>query len=175
MILLSGSKHKISTAERYIDEISQADDLPVEEIEKNRERNADLLLDHIWTVEQFFMFYKHKLNCPSIVTRTGFSVDRGMRQSKLYDDYFKECTFKPKITRRAQEIEEKKISMFKINQSLDVFDANKQELDTSDNVDKNNSKNGSAHKTTNKKNPKSTFGRLKKSTKSKCFKITHSL
>jgi hypothetical protein len=62
MILLSSSKNKIPTAQNYVGEISRADDLPIEEIEKNRERNADLIVDHVWTVEQLFQFYKHKLN-----------------------------------------------------------------------------------------------------------------
>jgi predicted DNA-binding protein YlxM (UPF0122 family) len=62
MILLSTSKHKVETAERYIDEISQADDLPIEEIQKNRERNKEFVIDHVWTCDQLFSFYKHKLN-----------------------------------------------------------------------------------------------------------------
>lgn len=49
MILLSTSKHKVETAERYIEEISQADDLPIEEIQKNRERNKEFVIDNLWT------------------------------------------------------------------------------------------------------------------------------
>lgn len=62
MILLSTSKGKISVAERYVQEISQADDLPAEEIQKNRERNQDLMVEDLWTVEELFVFYKQKLN-----------------------------------------------------------------------------------------------------------------
>ncbi len=52
----------MNVAQSYIEEISQAADLPLEEIEKNRERNADLFVEDQWTVEELFLFYKHKLN-----------------------------------------------------------------------------------------------------------------
>jgi len=80
MILLNSSKQKLSKAEKYIKEISFADDLPLEEIEKNRNRNADLYIEKPWTLEELFSFYKTKLNCPAIVTRTGFSIDRGLKK-----------------------------------------------------------------------------------------------
>jgi hypothetical protein len=49
MILLSSSKHRLPTAERYVNEISSSDDLPAEDIEKNRQRNSDLYIEHPWT------------------------------------------------------------------------------------------------------------------------------
>ena len=107
MILLNSSKNKIRTAEKYVNEISQADDLPIEEIDKNRERNSDLYIEHPWSCQELFDFHKHYLNCPSIVTRTGFSIDRGLKKNKLYTEHFRECTFKPKITKKAQEVEQK--------------------------------------------------------------------
>lgn len=90
MILLSKSRHKLLTAEKYVEEISQADDLPLEEIEKNRERNSELVLGTLWTVEQLFMFHKYKLNCPSIVTRTGVKIDDSEKKARLYNEHFKE-------------------------------------------------------------------------------------
>jgi hypothetical protein len=62
MILLTSSRNRLATAQDYIEEISRADDLPKEDIEKNRDRNVDLMVDHIWTVEELFQFHKHKLN-----------------------------------------------------------------------------------------------------------------
>jgi hypothetical protein len=62
MILLTSSRNRLATAQDYIEEISRADDLPKEDIEKNRDRNVDLIVDHIWTVEELFQFHKHKLN-----------------------------------------------------------------------------------------------------------------
>ena len=146
MILLSNSKNKISTAKRYIEEISKADDLPIEEIDKNRERNADLIVDHQWSVEQLFQFYKHKLNCPAIVTRTGFSIDRGLKKNQLYHEYFKECTFRPKITKKAHDVEEKKTRMLKVAQHLNVFDADGHELESMGVSDAHNSNTNSAQK-----------------------------
>lgn len=49
MILLNSSNNAVQKAERYIDEISQADDLPLEEIQKNRERNSDLYIEDPWS------------------------------------------------------------------------------------------------------------------------------
>lgn len=152
LILLSNSNNKIRTAQSYIEEISQADDLPLEEIENNRERNADLVLESVWTVEQLFLFFKHKLNCPTIVTRTGFSIERGLKKNKLYTDYFKECTFRPKITKKAHEVEEKKEVMKKINKNLQVFEPDSHDLDSQCVSDKN-SFIGSSQKLLHKKSP----------------------
>lgn len=146
MILWSSSKNRIPTAQDYIGEISRADDLPIEEIEKNRERNADLIVDHVWTVEQLFQFHKHKLNWPTIVTRTGFSIDRGLKKNQLYQDYFKECTFRPQITKKAHEVEEKKIIMNKVDHHLNVFDANPHDIESMGNSDRNSGKVGSSNK-----------------------------
>jgi hypothetical protein len=107
MILFSSSRHKIEKADKYIEEISQAENLPVEEIRKNRENNKDLLVDHLWTTEQLFMFYKRKINALPTFTRSGFSLDREMKRSKLYNEYYKEYTFRPQITKKAHEVEEK--------------------------------------------------------------------
>lgn len=130
MILLTSSKHKVETAEKYISDISQADDLPTEEIDKNRQRNADLYIANPWTCELLFHYFKTKLNCPNIVIRTGFSIDRGLKKNKLFTEHFKECTFKPQITQKAQEVENKKTSMIKINESLNVFDHDKNMLES---------------------------------------------
>jgi len=118
MILLGGSKHKLFKAQMYVEEISKSDDLPVEEIQKNRDNNSDLLLDNVWTVEHLLYNYRHKLNSPPIVTRTGFSIDRELKKNKLYNDYFKEYTFRPKITKKAHEFEEKKEMMQKIDREI---------------------------------------------------------
>ena len=62
MILLSNSKRKAVTAEKYLADISQADDLSLEEIENNKQRNSELVLKDVWTVEQLFEYFKNKLN-----------------------------------------------------------------------------------------------------------------
>lgn len=62
MILLSNSKRKAVTAEKYLADISQADDLSLEEIENNKQRNSELVLKDVWTVEQLFDYFKNKLN-----------------------------------------------------------------------------------------------------------------
>lgn len=155
MILLSSSRSKISTAQKYVNEISQADDLPAEEIEKNRERNGDLVLDNVWSVEQLFMFFKYKLNCPTIVTRTGFSIERGLKKNKLYSEYFKECTFRPQITKKAHEVQKQKEVMSKIDQNLNVFDPERHELESMNVSDKNSINNGSAKKSTFKRHSRS--------------------
>lgn len=160
MILLSNSKHKLGTAEKYIAEISKADDLPEEDIAKNRERNGDLYVEHPWTCEQLFLFHTNKLNCPNIVTRTGFSIDRGLKKNKLYVEHFKECTFKPTITKKAHEVEQKKTSMIKINESLDVFDADKHNLE-SPLQGQLYIKNGSSHASNSKNGSKKRRSRAK--------------
>ena len=58
MIILSNSKRKITTAENYLVEISQADGLSLEEIEMNKERNSELVLSDVWTIEELFNFSK---------------------------------------------------------------------------------------------------------------------
>lgn len=79
IILLSNSYNKVNIGEQYISEISQADDLPFEEIEKNKERNSQLVLGNVWTVQQLFEFFKNKLNCASIVSRNGPSIDNHIK------------------------------------------------------------------------------------------------
>ena len=90
MILLSNSRDKILVAQKYVDDISQADDLPMGEIEKNRERNSDLVVDSLWTVEELFVFFTHKLNCSPVVTRAGFSMDRDIKKHQLFSEHYKE-------------------------------------------------------------------------------------
>jgi len=89
MILLSNSRGKISIAQKYIDDISQADDFPMGEIENNRERNSDLVVDNLWTVEELFVFL-HKLNCSPVVARVGFSMDRDIKKHQLFSEHYKE-------------------------------------------------------------------------------------
>lgn len=62
----------------------------MDEIQNNRERNSDLVVANLWTVEELFIFYKHKLNCSSGVTRTGLSMDRDFKKNQLLTEHFKE-------------------------------------------------------------------------------------
>ena len=79
VILLSNSPNKIITGEQYIIEISQADNLPIEEIERNKERNAQLIPYSLWTMKELFEFYKEKLNWPSIVSRNGPTINDSIK------------------------------------------------------------------------------------------------
>ena len=49
-----------------------------------------------------------------------------LNKQKMLNEYFKEWTFKPKISKKSQEIRKKNLSMMKINNTLNAFDLNKQ-------------------------------------------------
>lgn len=121
-ILLSNSYNKLTIGEQYIYEISQADDVPFEEVEKNKERNAELVLGSVWTVEQLFDFFKNKLNWASIVSRNGVSIDGDLKKQRLTQELFKECTFRPKILKKSKDLRRKTLSMAKLEDSVNVFD-----------------------------------------------------
>ena len=150
MILLSNSKRKVTTAEKYLLEISQAEGLSLEEIEMNKERNSELVVSNIWSVDELFNFYKIKLNWPAIVARTGLGIENNQRKQRLYNEHYKEWTFRPQVSQKVREAEEKKISMNKINQSLDAFNVDQNELDANIMIDKT-SKNLSAQKSSSKR------------------------
>lgn len=158
MILLSNSKRKAVTAAKYLQEISKADDLSPEEIEENKKRNSELVLKEEWSVEQLFDYFKRKLNWPSIVARTGFSIENSEKKQRLINEHYKECTFKPQVSVKVREADEKKISMSKINQSLEALNINKQDVDQNIYGDKD-SRHGSGKKLSARQNKK-TPGKL---------------
>ena len=166
MILLSNSKRKAVTAEKYLADISQADDLSLEEIENNKQRNSELVLKDVWTVEQLFEYFKNKLNWPTIVTRTGFTIfplggdsqrstfENSEKKQRLISEHYRECTFRPQISQKVREAEEKKLWMNKINQNLEVFNIDKHDIDHNLNGDKGSQ--NSSSKKQNSKNKRKT-------------------
>jgi hypothetical protein len=66
-----------------------------------------------------------------------------LKKNQLYQDYFKECTFRPQITKKAHEVEEKKITNSRVDHHLNVFDANPHDIESMGNSEKDSANVGS--------------------------------
>jgi len=108
-ILLSKDPlENVDLAEEYLNDVSIGDDLPEDEVKKNREMNDNIYVKNPWPIRLLFKEYITHLQQPMQITR---QIKGPIGQVKLIEtlnEHYKEYTFKPKINQKSKYIERKK-------------------------------------------------------------------
>lgn len=98
----------VQLAEQYLNDVSKIDDIPQEELVKNRQMNDNIYVKKPWSIERLFNEYLINFKQPMQLTR---QIKGPIGQVKLIEtlnEHYKDYTFKPKICSMSKEIEKRK-------------------------------------------------------------------
>ena len=98
----------VELAEQYLNDVSKIDDIPQEELIKNRQMNDNIYVKKPWPIERLFTEYLITFKQPVQLTR---QIKGPIGQVKLIEtlnEHYKHYTFKPKICSMSKEIEKRK-------------------------------------------------------------------
>lgn len=87
----------VGLAEQYLNDVSKIDDIPQEELKKNRQMNDNIYVKKPWPIEKLFSEYLANFKQPVQLTR---QIKGPIGQVKLIEtlnEHYKHYTFKPKI------------------------------------------------------------------------------
>ena len=109
----------VGLAEQYLNDVSKIDDIPQEELKKNRQMNDNIYVKKPWPIEKLFSEYLANFKQPVQLTR---QIKGPIGQVKLIEtlnEHYKHYTFKPKIWSMSKEIEKRK--RLEVKQQIEVM------------------------------------------------------